>query len=130
LASISTEALAPSAESPGRLTPGGAPRFSLEELAELCRQAAPIDYAAAPGGALEKRLIEHQRTRWRRDDLSASLPFGVLESMALAGESYRLAFTPALLERLYRGCAKNIGEHTLAIRVDPLKLLFCSAIVA
>ena len=36
-----------------------------------------------------------------RDDLTGLLPLGALESLALPGESYKLAFTPGLLTQVY-----------------------------
>ena len=48
-------------------------------------------------GRTQKRLIGRQRTRYRKNDLSALLPIGEVESLALPGENYNLAFTPGLL---------------------------------
>lgn len=55
-----------------------------------------------------RRLIEHVRTLYRPDDLGRSqndplvlLPLGIIEPMALPGESYKLAFTPGLLEHIF-----------------------------
>lgn len=63
--------------------------------------AAPLDYQLAPDGSLQKRLIEHTRTQFRKDDLTAPLDFGKLSSKALVYESYLLAFTPALVSTVY-----------------------------
>lgn len=49
-----------------------------------------------------RRLIEHVRALYRRDDLADLLPLGQLESLALPGESYKLAFTPGLLAQVYQ----------------------------
>ena len=56
-----------------------------------------------------RRLIEHIRTLYRPDDCGAAqnspfsqLPLKVVDSMALPGESYRLAFTPGLLAQVYQ----------------------------
>ena len=49
-----------------------------------------------------RRLIEHVRTLYRKDDLTALLPLGELEPLALAGEAYKLAFTPGLLAQVYQ----------------------------
>lgn len=66
---------------------------------------------ASPGGPATSclRLVEHVRTHYRPDDLgfaqgnaSALLPLGAVESMALAGESYRLALTTSLLNAVFR----------------------------
>ncbi len=50
----------------------------------------------------QRRLIEHARTRYRKNDLTDLLPLGRLESLALDGESYHLALTPGLLTRVFQ----------------------------
>lgn len=84
----------------------GSGRFTVQEwLAndyERIDSAPSIDYEdAADAGTPQKRLIEHVRTRYRANDLSDQLPLGTLQSLALTGESYKLAFTPGLLDRVY-----------------------------
>ena len=54
-------------------------------------------------GVLQKRLIEHVRTLYRRNDLAGPLPLGELQSLALPFESYKLAFTPGLVAEVYGG---------------------------
>jgi RHS repeat-associated protein len=57
-----------------------------------------------------RRLIEHVRTRYRPNDLGKSLSndpstlleLGALESLALPGESYTLAFTDSLLKQVFK----------------------------
>jgi len=56
-----------------------------------------------------RRLIKRMRAYYRPDDMGASagdpktlLPLGTLESLALPGESYKLAFTPGLLSQVYQ----------------------------
>jgi RHS repeat-associated protein len=58
-----------------------------------------------------RRLIEHARTLYRRDDLTGPLPLGDLESRALPYESYKLAFTPGLVGAVYEG---RVTEAMLA----------------
>lgn len=48
------------------------------------------------------RLIEHNRIRYRSNNLSRLLGLGELESLALPGESYQLAFTPGMLDAVYK----------------------------
>ncbi|MGB0128967.1 MAG: toxin TcdB middle/C-terminal domain-containing protein, partial [Rhodocyclaceae bacterium] len=84
----------------------GAGRFTFQEWIandfERIDGAQSIDYeAVANAAAPQKRLIEHVRTRYRANDLSDLLPLGTLESLALTGESYKLAFTPGLLDRVF-----------------------------
>ena len=85
---------------------GNTQRFSVDEWMEngfaRLNSAVDIPYEArADGTTLQKRLIEHVRTRYRSNDLSALLPLGALESLALGGETYKLAFTPGLLTQVY-----------------------------
>src|SRR5262249_14265170 len=49
-----------------------------------------------------RRNIECVRTLYRRDELDGVLPLGELQSLALAGETYRLAFTPGLLAQAFQ----------------------------
>jgi RHS repeat-associated protein len=65
----------------------------------IAAAAGEISYEAQPTpGQTQKRLIEQLRTLYRKNDLSAFLPVSKVESMALAGESYKLALTPGLLD--------------------------------
>ena len=55
-----------------------------------------------------RRIIEQVRTYYRPNEFGAAqndplrlLPFKSVESMALPGESYKLAFTPGLLDQVY-----------------------------
>ncbi|MFN8499656.1 MAG: SpvB/TcaC N-terminal domain-containing protein [Anaerolineae bacterium] len=66
-----------------------------------------------------RRLIEHTRTLYRRDNLTALLPLGRLEPLALAGESYRLAFTPGLLAGVFRRNASALLPNPALVLGDP-----------
>ncbi len=48
-----------------------------------------------------RRIVEQSRILYRSDDLTALLPLHSLESMALPGESCRLALTPGHVTRLF-----------------------------
>ncbi|MEH2500485.1 RHS repeat-associated protein [Bradyrhizobium sp. AZCC 1678] len=83
-----------------------APRFSLDEWTtnDFARLDDALEIKYEQTGDLvqeQKRLIKHVRTRYRKDDLADLLPHGSLESLALPGESYTLAFTPGLLAQVY-----------------------------
>lgn len=56
-----------------------------------------VPYEAEPSGNPCRRAVERARTLFRRDDLTGLLPLGALQSLALPGEAYRLAFTSGLL---------------------------------
>jgi len=86
----------------GLALPSGRNRIALDELLGAATSAAEIAYEQAPApGAVQKRLIEHERTLYRRDDLTGTLPPGRIESLAIPFESYRLAFTPSLVANVY-----------------------------
>ncbi len=61
-----------------------------------------IHYEQQPTSGKQRRLIEHVRTLYRKDDLTALLGLGQLEPLALGGESYKLAFTPGLLAQVFQ----------------------------
>src|SRR5215217_4716384 len=67
-------------------------------------------------GAVEnhayRRLIEHVRTLYRRNDLTGPLPLGQVHSLALPFERYKLAFTPGLLSKVYKR-KRNATEEDL-----------------
>jgi RHS repeat-associated protein len=82
------------------------------EFSEFVRQNAQVlelvfdtelAYEAQPTGGKQRRLIEHVRTLYRHDDFSGPLPLGQLESLAIPFESYKLAFTPGLLTKVFSG---------------------------
>jgi len=67
-----------------------------------------IGYEELPSTGKQRRLIEQSRTLYRPDDLGALqndplalLPLGTVQPLALPGESYKLAFTRGLLDRVY-----------------------------
>lgn len=77
-------------------------RFNFAEVLSAGIAAVPIAYEEkSTTGTLQKRLIEQDRTLYRRNNLTDSLPLGELQSLALPFESYRLAFTPGMLIELY-----------------------------
>jgi RHS repeat-associated protein len=84
-----------------------AARFSFEEW--TCNSFASIASATeipyeqtANNGSKQKRLIEHVRTLYRKDDLTAFLPLGWVEHLALTGEGYKLAFTSGLVAQVFQ----------------------------
>ncbi|MEP6743067.1 MAG: toxin TcdB middle/C-terminal domain-containing protein [bacterium] len=82
----------------------GNSRFSLSEILTAGSGAVSIGYEQSPtSGVQQKRLIEHLRTLYRRNDLTAQLALGQLESLALTFEGYKLAFTPSLVTAIYAG---------------------------
>jgi RHS repeat-associated protein len=78
-------------------------RLCLEEVDRVATSAAAISYEEEPANGPSKRLVEHLKVVYRRDDLAGPLPLGRVEAMALPFETYRLAFTPGLLAQVYGG---------------------------
>ncbi len=72
-------------------------RFTFNEWTandfSLLTNAIAINYeATADKNQHQKRIIEQAQILYRRNDLTAALPLGLLESLALPYESYKLAF--------------------------------------
>jgi len=59
-----------------------------------------IDKAVTVGKP-QKRLIEHVRSYYYKNDLTGSLPLGQLESLGLLFESYQLAYSPELVTDIF-----------------------------
>lgn len=64
--------------------------------------ATEVAYESSPSGSQCRRPIEWLRTLYRGDDLGGLLPLGALQSLALPGENYKLAFTPGLLAQVFQ----------------------------
>ena len=76
------------------------PYYALSDFDNILSHAAEVAYhltntEPAPG-SLQKRLIEHVRTIYLKNDLTGPLSLHQLESKALRFESYQLAYTPEL----------------------------------
>ena len=88
---------------PGRL------RFAFDEVRSAGAAATIIEYQTpVTTGVVQKRLIEHMRTTYRRDDLTGPLPLGVQEPLALPHESCKLALTPGLVDGVYSSLVTNV----------------------
>jgi RHS repeat-associated protein len=80
----------------------GQARYTFDDVRLAAARAPVISYEQPLSpGVVEKRLIEHTRTLYRSNTLDGALPLGLLESLAMPFESYKLAFTPGLLSRIY-----------------------------
>ncbi|MCG7893952.1 MAG: FG-GAP-like repeat-containing protein [Candidatus Thiodiazotropha taylori] len=87
----------------------GFDKFTEQNFKALTADLSEIEYQEPPDySKKQRRLIEHVRTYYRPDDLGKSandpntlLPLGGLQSKALPGETYTLAFTPGLAKKIY-----------------------------
>lgn len=78
-------------------------RLGFQQVLDDTAAATPLNYEMEPtAGQKQKRLIEHVRTLYRKDDLSGLLSLHKIEPLALSGESYKLAFTPGLLDQVFK----------------------------
>jgi RHS repeat-associated protein len=89
--------------------------FTADELQTAFQTATEADYSKQ-AKAGEKRKIEHARTLFLSDDLNHLLPLGTIESRALAGEAYALAYTAEMIGALYdtrvsEGFLRNDGRY-------------------
>ncbi len=67
-----------------------------------------------------RRLIEHARTLYRRDDLTGPLPLGQLQGLGLTFETYQLALTSGLLRHVYTRKRNGVDE---ALLTNPASML-------
>ncbi|UII33139.1 insecticidal toxin complex protein [Fulvivirga ulvae] len=78
-----------------------------------------IEYhKTASGTAPQKRLIEHIKTKFYNNDLTAPLPDGQLGQWPLQYENYQLAYTPNLLQDLF-----TPSTHALPFEVTDSDML-------
>lgn len=82
------------------------------------RYSAPeVAYEATAEGSQRRRPLKRMRTLYRRNDMSGLLPLGEIQSLCLVGESYKLAFTPGLLDRAFQ--RPRPGQPAEALLPDP-----------
>lgn len=72
----------------------------------LLRLDSEVNYENQPTSGRQRRVIEWVRSRYRPNNQANTtdptlLPLGEVESLALPGESSKLAFTPGLLTQIY-----------------------------
>ena len=97
-----------------------AARFSFDEWTRngfaLLASATEIPYEqTADNISKQKRLIERVRTLYRKNNLTGLLAPGQLESLALPGESYQLAFTPGLLAQVFQRNGQALLPNPAAV---------------
>jgi hypothetical protein len=68
-----------------------------------------VDVDSAPGTS-QKRLIEHVRTNYYRNDLSGPLALYQLNFLAIPYESYQLAYTPELLTDIFAPVSTPVND--------------------
>jgi len=87
--------------------------FSLDQLLKAVGTSENISYECEPNGTLQTRLIDCSRSLYYNDDLAGPLDWGQLGSSGLTYTSYRMAYTPGLLEQVFAGKgAETVLEGT------------------
>ncbi|MGH9753405.1 MAG: SpvB/TcaC N-terminal domain-containing protein, partial [Blastocatellia bacterium] len=89
-----------------------------DQIASVNNGAATLPYQEwnADEDALpapRRRLIEHVRMLYRKNDLSGPSPPADLESLALPYESYKLAFTPELVTDIFKRDVNGVVENLI-----------------
>ncbi|HET9431637.1 MAG TPA: toxin TcdB middle/C-terminal domain-containing protein, partial [Chitinophagaceae bacterium] len=93
------------------LTPALGDYFSVDQIRNDFGLASTIAYESLPTVEVkQKRLIEHVRTLFMKNDLTGQLSLGVLESLALPFASFRLSMTPGLRDFIF---GDKIGDTLL-----------------
>jgi RHS repeat-associated protein len=77
--------------------------------------------AGSLGGDPCRRLFQRSRIFYRSDNLEHLLPLGVLQSLALPGRGFQLAFTPGVVRDVYR--RKRPEQKTEDLLPDPNAVL-------
>ena len=88
-----------------RGAPKAGPLYSIGDLENILAASTEVGYhqvdAAPPAGSSQKRLVEHLRTLYYRDDLTSALPLHTLSAKGLTFENYQLAYSPALITDIF-----------------------------
>ena len=86
--------------------------FKLNDLREL-NNLELIAYHKMPGSTPQKRIVEHVRTKFFKDDISGELGFGELGALGLTYEAYTLALTEELLMTVFGDKLKEADTQQL-----------------
>lgn len=110
----------------GFVLPNGAARFSFDTFAAdgfaplKTLNEIPFEQDNNPN-LLQKRLLSSSQMLYRSNDLSRLLPPGQVESMALPGVEYKLAFTPGLISQVFQ--RKNTDGSVDNLFPNPASML-------
>jgi RHS repeat-associated protein len=70
-------------------------------LLAVINTAEDLNFAAQPTTGIQKRLLSHQLTRFRKNNGVDVLPLGKLHTLAIPDESYTKAFTALTIDHCY-----------------------------
>jgi RHS repeat-associated protein len=92
--------------------------FSLKDIVDQLTSAEPLPYAALATSGIQQRLVERVRVLYRANEEANTtdptpLPLGEVRSLALPCESFKLAFTPGLLDTVFAEVADGAALRLL-----------------
>jgi RHS repeat-associated protein len=105
----------------GATRAAGRERLSFDEVLAAVTAATALAYEQQPAdGRVQKRLVDHVRGYFRRDDFTGVLPLGVVEPLAVPYENYRLALTPGLVTAVHgaRVTDAMLADEARYVRLD------------
>jgi RHS repeat-associated protein len=87
----------------GLQTQSGEDYFSIDSIIDQLSDPSvtSLNYDEVATSGVQKRRVEHLRSLYLKDDTTAALALGTMESKALPYESYKLAFTDDLFDNLF-----------------------------
>lgn len=89
--------------------------YTFEELSFDLSTATEVSYheldVEPSFGIVQKRLLEHGRNLYYKNDLTGPLPLHTLESKAIVYENYLLAYTPELVSEIF---GSKVNDATLS----------------
>jgi YD repeat-containing protein len=89
--------------------------FTIEEIADAAADATILPYEAEPNPvSSQKRLLDATCSLYLSQDLAGPLPPGTVGPQGLPYESYRMAFTPGLVEGVFNRDEDRVDEQLLA----------------
>lgn len=88
--------------------------YAVNDFDNILSQATELPYQQSANnpvaGHVQKRLVEHTRHIYYKDDLKGALPLHQLGSKAIPFETYQLAYTPELVSGIF---GKKVEEAVL-----------------
>ncbi len=83
------------------ILPPAASLFSRAELPQAFAAAAAVEYGTLDAPGLVKRALNMQEMRFVNDSLDGPRAAGEISPLGIAWQTCRMAFTPALLQKIY-----------------------------
>ena len=79
---------------------------AVDALRTVIQNAGRVPFETKPLAAINARTLEQSRTLYWKDDLTGPMPLGQVTPRALNYETYRMAFTPGLVQSVFLATGK------------------------